>query len=260
VKLCWRPVLTRDILLLGNDRYVPLSGTSMATPHVSGVAALVWSHFPTQTAQAIRSALTASALDLGEPGKDEKYGYGLVQADGAFNLLSSTPPCTDSPVGWHDDGSDENDWDGSEFNCVWYGVGIRCTLFGNLGTDGKTANEACCACGGGISASPNVEQTEAPSLVPTETSSEAPSLVPTKTHSGAPSLVPTKTPSESPSLVPTKTPSESPSLVPTKIPSESPSLVPSKTPSESPSLVPTKNPSDAPTCENKPLGQACGGE
>ncbi len=168
VKLCWRPVLTRDILLLGNDRYVPLSGTSMATPHVSGVAALVWSHFPTQTAEAIRSALTASALDLGEPGKDEKYGYGLVQADGAFNLLSSIspPPCADSPVGWHDG-------DGTEFNCGWYGIGNRCTLYGNdyPGTDGKTANEACCACGGGISASPpNVEPTASPTIAPSNIS------------------------------------------------------------------------------------------
>ena len=62
-------------------------GTSMATPHVAGVAALVWSHFPNLTAKDIRKALESSAEDLGPSGKDVEYGYGLVRADRAYNLL-----------------------------------------------------------------------------------------------------------------------------------------------------------------------------
>lgn len=64
------------------------SGTSMATPHVSGVAALVWSHFPQCSANDIRLALRHSAKDLGEAGYDYQYGWGLVQAKDAFDYLA----------------------------------------------------------------------------------------------------------------------------------------------------------------------------
>ena len=62
-------------------------GTSMATPHVAAVAALVWSYFPTCTGAQIRSSLNKSAIDLGAPGRDVKYGYGLVQAKGAYDRI-----------------------------------------------------------------------------------------------------------------------------------------------------------------------------
>ncbi|WP_105255225.1 S8 family peptidase [Pseudoalteromonas sp. T1lg75] len=67
--------------------YASMSGTSMATPHVSGVAALVWSHFPHCNNYEIRNALSASAMDLGEAGYDYKYGHGLVQAKAAYDHL-----------------------------------------------------------------------------------------------------------------------------------------------------------------------------
>ncbi|MEO2278900.1 S8 family peptidase [Pseudoalteromonas pernae] len=69
------------------DLYASMSGTSMATPHVSGVAALVWSHFPQCNNYEIRNALSASAMDLGDTGYDYKYGNGLVQAKAAYDLL-----------------------------------------------------------------------------------------------------------------------------------------------------------------------------
>jgi serine protease len=62
-------------------------GTSMATPHVSAVAALVWSAKPTATNAEIRSALTATAQDLGTAGRDVYFGYGLVQAKAAITYL-----------------------------------------------------------------------------------------------------------------------------------------------------------------------------
>ncbi len=72
-------------------------GTSMATPHVAGVAALVWSHYPTCTNAEIRSALQATAQDLGAAGRDNAYGYGLVQAKSAFDYLAANP-CGGGPV------------------------------------------------------------------------------------------------------------------------------------------------------------------
>jgi len=70
-----------------NDNYVKLTGTSMATPHVAGVAALVWSFHPQCTNTEIRSALTATALDKGAEGKDNLYGHGIVQASAAAAYL-----------------------------------------------------------------------------------------------------------------------------------------------------------------------------
>lgn len=46
----------------------------MATPHVSAVAALVWSQHPTCSNAVIRCALQASAADLGTPGRREGGG------------------------------------------------------------------------------------------------------------------------------------------------------------------------------------------
>ncbi|WP_444946002.1 S8 family serine peptidase [Microbulbifer sp. VTAC004] len=73
--------------------YEYFNGTSMATPHVAGVAALVWSHFPSCSNTEIRTALTATAEDLGDSGRDNAYGYGLVQAKAAYDYLA-TNGCT----------------------------------------------------------------------------------------------------------------------------------------------------------------------
>jgi len=70
--------------------YAYFNGTSMATPHVSGVAALVWSHFPNCSAKQIRQVLNASAQELGKPGKDAEFGFGLAQAKAAYDRLAKT--------------------------------------------------------------------------------------------------------------------------------------------------------------------------
>ncbi len=69
--------------------YAYYDGTSMATPHVSAVAALVWSYFPTCTGAQIRTSLNNSALDLGPAGRDVKYGYGMVRAKAAYDRIKS---------------------------------------------------------------------------------------------------------------------------------------------------------------------------
>lgn len=58
--------------------YARQSGTSMATPHVSAAAALLWAARPTATASAIRAQLDAAVDDLGAPGRDPAYGFGVV--------------------------------------------------------------------------------------------------------------------------------------------------------------------------------------
>ncbi|UCD91884.1 MAG: S8 family serine peptidase [Methanobacteriota archaeon] len=63
-----------------NNDYDYYSGTSMSTPHVSGTAALVMIEYPSMTASQVRQKLASSARDLGDAGRDSKYGYGLVDA------------------------------------------------------------------------------------------------------------------------------------------------------------------------------------
>ncbi len=70
--------------------YEAWSGTSMATPHVSAVAALVWSCSPDLTNIEVRTALDNTALDLGTAGRDVYYGYGLVQAKAACDSILPT--------------------------------------------------------------------------------------------------------------------------------------------------------------------------
>lgn len=60
--------------------YKTLSGTSMAAPHVAGVAALRLYLHPTETPDRVKTALEASAEDLGAPGWDPYFGAGLVDA------------------------------------------------------------------------------------------------------------------------------------------------------------------------------------
>jgi serine protease len=86
-----------DISALGVDVYSTLptaqgsygykSGTSMACPHVAGVAALLLGKNPSATASKIVSAMTSTAQDLGTAGRDISYGYGLVDAQAALSRV-----------------------------------------------------------------------------------------------------------------------------------------------------------------------------
>ncbi|NMH59269.1 S8 family serine peptidase [Alteromonas ponticola] len=80
------------------DRYATMSGTSMATPHVSGAAALLWSFYPQCTNAEIRQALTVTAEDRGSAGRDNYYGYGIVKTKRAYDYLSNQSCAAGSQV------------------------------------------------------------------------------------------------------------------------------------------------------------------
>ena len=172
-----------------NGNYAFFSGTSMATPHVSGVAALVWSHFDSLTGEQIRKALEQNAKDKGTSGFDNFYGHGLVDAKATFDALSAgniPGVCTDSVEGWHDS-------DGTEFNCAWYSIGSNCAQHGDsFVNDGFTANQACCGCGGGTTSNDG-----GPTRAPTAPGS------PTRAPTPAPTPDPTPSPTRSPTAAPT---------------------------------------------------------
>jgi serine protease len=67
--------------------YAYYDGTSMATPHVSAVAALIWSANPNWTNDQVRQALQVTAEDRGTAGRDNAYGYGVIRAKLALDHL-----------------------------------------------------------------------------------------------------------------------------------------------------------------------------
>jgi len=76
----------------GSSGYASLDGTSMASPFVAGVAALVWSVHPELNAQQIRIDLENSALDLDSIGRDNSYGFGRVNAYWAIRFADKSKP------------------------------------------------------------------------------------------------------------------------------------------------------------------------
>jgi serine protease len=67
-----------SIFLRDKKNYGRISGTSFSAPLVCGLAALIKSQFPEMTNREIRTRIENSAMDIGDPGWDDKYGYGLV--------------------------------------------------------------------------------------------------------------------------------------------------------------------------------------
>lgn len=78
------------------DKYGEMSGTSMASPVVAGIAALIKANEPNLTGDQIVKRLIETADDLGEKGKDDDYGYGRVNAAKAVNTSAYGPLIIDS--------------------------------------------------------------------------------------------------------------------------------------------------------------------
>jgi subtilisin family serine protease len=68
------------------DKYleIGMAGTSMATPHVAGLAALIMSQYPHISPAAVEALIESTAVDLGSPGRDSLFGFGLIQARAAL--------------------------------------------------------------------------------------------------------------------------------------------------------------------------------
>jgi subtilisin family serine protease len=89
-------ILTTD--RMGSDGYesgntATVDGTSFASPYTAGVAALVISADPSLTPDGVAQILSDTAMDLGAPGYDTLYGWGLVNAFDAVSAAIPAEPC-----------------------------------------------------------------------------------------------------------------------------------------------------------------------
>ena len=73
--------------VLGAPNHAYYQGTSMSAPHVAGVAAMVLAGLPTLTNTQLRERLQNSAVHVGAPGRNNEYGYGIVNA---YNAITNT--------------------------------------------------------------------------------------------------------------------------------------------------------------------------
>ena len=78
-------VLDKDATATGSQSYWVVSGTSFAAPEVSGAAALVWQAYPYFSNDLVRQTLLGTARDLGAPGPDATFGYGMLDVFKAVN-------------------------------------------------------------------------------------------------------------------------------------------------------------------------------
>jgi type VII secretion-associated serine protease mycosin len=75
--------------------YRAMNGTSMASPHVAALAALIRAADHALTPDQVEQAIESSAVDLGAPGRDDDYGHGRIDATAA--LASLAPASTTAP-------------------------------------------------------------------------------------------------------------------------------------------------------------------
>lgn len=73
-----------------DGKYSKGTGTSSATAIVAGAAALIRSKYPYLPAREVAHRLTATAVDKGPPGRDDEYGYGVIDLVAA--LTADVPP------------------------------------------------------------------------------------------------------------------------------------------------------------------------
>lgn len=85
-----------------NGSYIFRTGTSMASPHVAGLAALIMSYAPQLSADQVRALIETTTDDLGVPGPDNLYGEGRINA---FSALMAAPLPFEIQTSWPPDGA-----------------------------------------------------------------------------------------------------------------------------------------------------------
>ncbi|WP_306336846.1 S8 family serine peptidase [Streptomyces sp. KL118A] len=121
----------------GSHAYQSMSGTSMATPHVAGAAALVKQRHPDWSARQIKAALVSSA-DSRIPGDARETGGGRLDAKAAIDQqVLGSPAVQGGSFGWPQDSSDRTTVDVPYTNTTDKAVKLKLSVAGVTGNDGS---------------------------------------------------------------------------------------------------------------------------
>ncbi|MFE4958511.1 S8 family serine peptidase [Streptomyces sp. NPDC056653] len=124
----------------GVDAYRSMSGTSMATPHVAGAAAIVKQRHPDWSAQQIKAALVSSA-DSGIPGDVRETGGGRLDVKGAIDqTVLGAPAVQGGSFGWPQDNGDRTTVDVPYTNTGDKAVKLDLGVRGVTGNDGSAVD------------------------------------------------------------------------------------------------------------------------
>jgi subtilisin family serine protease len=87
-------IFSDDSTVAAGNGLIGFCGTSQATPHVAGLAALILSENPTLTPAQVQGYIRSGAIDKGAAGFDTSYGYGRIDVINSLNLAKPAPTCT----------------------------------------------------------------------------------------------------------------------------------------------------------------------
>ncbi|MFD6492735.1 S8 family serine peptidase [Streptomyces sp. NPDC060188] len=154
--------------------YQSMSGTSMATPHVAGAAAIVRQRHPDWTAQQIKAALV-SAADADIPGDVRETGGGRLDVKAAVDeTVLGTPALQGGSFNWPQDRSDRTTVDVPYTNTATKTVRLKLALAGVTGNDGSAVRTPVARLGAGsVTVAPGATATVPLTLDPDATLTRA---------------------------------------------------------------------------------------
>lgn len=101
----------------GKNGFNTISGTSMASPHVSGALLLLKEAFPNLAGSTLLQALYNTAVDMGDPGEDNVYGRGMIDVFAAYQALALNHTPVDPKAPHYDVAIDAVNDDFQSYNC-----------------------------------------------------------------------------------------------------------------------------------------------
>lgn len=123
----------------GKNGYNSISGTSMASPHVSGALLLLKEAFPNLAGNVLLQALYSTAIDMGTVGEDNIYGRGLIDVYAAFQYLSLTHIPHDPNAPYYDIAIEAINENFNSYNCEnEYHPRVRLINYGDFPIDSVT--------------------------------------------------------------------------------------------------------------------------
>ncbi|MCB9079558.1 MAG: trypsin-like serine protease [Anaerolineaceae bacterium] len=184
-----------------NGSYATISGTSMASPHTAGCVALIKAANPGLTVSQIEDVLTSTAVDLGNTGPDDDYGYGRLDCYAAVDAVRGDIWLTVSPATGHvTSGGNATIELAFDTNSLANGNYSATLTITNNDPDESPLTIPVSLVVGDSNTTPTPTSTPTATAMPTGTATSLPTVTPTPTSTATslPTMTPTPTSTASP--------------------------------------------------------------